>query len=300
MASRSKQTPFHKKIRRTATKHARLALVPHRDNQFKPHLIRRHGLVVVLVAVIAAQFIGQTGFLSNVLGTENRVTVTELLADTNNERRKVAEKPLVLNTQLSNAAYLKARDMLQHQYWDHTSPQGVEPWKWMSDANYNYAYAGENLARNFSTSREVVQAWMNSPTHRANLLKQEYQDVGFATVSGTMYGRSVLLVVAMYGTPATGVLASVHGANFTAPGHVQLNLASRIGVSLQSMNPMVLSSLILLLFVACVALLAHGYNRHIPKYIQNTWQKHHGLVKALGLSSLVIVIVAFYGVGVQL
>lgn len=300
MASRSKQTPFHKKIRRTTTKHARLALVPHRENQFKPHLIRRHGLVVILLAVIVAQFVGQSEFFSNVLGVESRVTIAALLNDTNNERQKVGEKPLELNAQLSNAAYLKARDMLEHQYWDHTSPQGVSPWKWVSDAQYNYAYAGENLARNFMTSAEAVRAWMESPGHRANILKQEYRDVGFATITGTLHGRNVSLIVAMYGTPATGALASVQGAHFAIPGQPKLSLASQIGLSLQSMNPMILGSVILLLFAACVAVVTHSYRRYIPHRIRTTWQRHHGLVKALGLSSVAVIVMLLYGVDVQL
>ena len=141
---------------------------------------------------------------------------------------------------------------------------------------------------------------MASPSHRENILKKQYQDVGFATVDGTMDGRPVSLVVAMYGTPATAGIGAVQGANFVAPTAAQLSFASQVGIGLQSLSPAILSSVVLLLLAAVVALLAQLYHRHIPKYLQSTWNRHHGAVKAVGLSSLVIVVVALYTTNGQL
>ncbi len=301
MASPKKQTALHQKVRRRATKHVKLALVPHKANQFKPHLIRRHGLVAVLIVVIVAQFFGQGALFRGVLGDETTVTTNQLLADTNKERQAVGKAPLQLNRQLTDAAYLKAQDMLTHQYWDHTSPSGVAPWKWFGDVQYNYAYAGENLARNFQTSDEVVRAWMNSPSHRDNILKTDYQDVGFATVDGVMNGHAVSLVVALYGTPAASPAAgAVQGAQFVAPLHATPDILTRFGMSVQSMNPLTLGSVALVLLAAVVALIAHAYRRHIPKYLQNTWQRHHGLAKAVGLSSFAMGVVILYSLTGQI
>lgn len=295
-----KQTSVHAKARHAAKKHTRMAVVPHRTNQYKPLLIRRHGLLVVLAVFLMAQLVGNLHFVRNVLGEQNQVTVTELLAETNAARAKENKQPLRLDSQLSHAAYLKAQDMLKHQYWAHTSPQGVGPWKWIGDVDYNYIYAGENLARNFKNSDAVVGAWMRSESHRNNMLKPEYSDVGFATVDGVMQGKPVSLVVAMYATPATDAFAAVQGANFVAPIDTQLSIASRAGLSLQAMNPIALSSVVLVLLAAIVALVAQLYSRRIPKYLQSTWNKHHGFVKAIGLSAVVVVVIAFYGTNGQL
>ena len=298
MASRTKQTPaLHQKIRRRATRRAKLVLVPHRANQYKPHLIRRHGLVVVLLVVIVAQYVGQGHVFRDVLGQESEVVAGELLADTNKERAAAGRAPLQLNSQLSNAAYLKAQDMLTHQYWDHTSPGGVAPWKWLGDVGYNYAYAGENLARNFQTSDAVVRAWMSSASHRDNVLKPEYKDVGFATVDGIMNGRAVSLVVALYAAPAS---AAVQGIQFTAPDHVTSNLVAQTGAAIQSMSPLVLGSVVLLAITILVALAAHACRHHIPQYLQSTWHRHHGWVKALGLTSFAVVVILLYSTGGQI
>lgn len=300
MSARSKQTPFLTKIRHATHRHAKLALIPHRHNQYKPHLIRRQGLVVVLVAVIAAQLIGNLNHFTNILGTENHISVVELLAETNVERQKSGLSALKQDAKLSEAAYLKAKDMLANQYWAHTSPSGVQPWKWLADAGYNYSYAGENLARNFDTSQAVVTAWMASPSHRENILKPQYQDVGFATVDGVMNGHPISLVVAMYGAPAMAGAGLVKGTNFVAPSVGHMSIAATLGMTLQSASPIVLASLFLLLMAIIVALGAHLFRRRIPKYMQSAWNRHHGLAKALVLSCLVVTIVALYGTTGQL
>lgn len=295
MASRTTQTPLHTKVRRTAHRHVKMVVVPHRHNQYKPHLIRRQGLAVVFVAVLLAQLIGNIGYFRSTLGAESTVQVSELLDATNHERSSAGLAPLALDTRLSDAAYKKAQDMLANQYWSHDSPTGVKPWKWLADANYNYSYAGENLARNFDTSQTVVNAWMASPAHRENILKTQYQDVGFATVEGELHGKPTSLVVAMYGTPATAGAAAVMGENFASPLAANLSLAARAGLSLQSMSPAILASIVLLLLTIIVALLAQLYHRRIPKYLQSTWNRHHGLAKGVVLSSIIIVVVAVYG-----
>lgn len=300
MAKPKTQITWFPRMHRHAKRHLKMALVPHRHNQYKPHLIRRQGLLIVVVAVLAVQLIAHLNYFHSVLGDQAPITVAELLDDTNAERTRAGLTPLSLDTRLNDAAYRKAHDMLDKQYWSHTSPLGVQPWKWLADTGYNYSYAGENLARNFSTSQAVVSAWMASPSHRDNVLKSQYRDVGFATVEGTMNGRPISLVVAMYGAPPTGGIGAVQGANFVAPAAAQLNLASRIGIGLQSVSPAVLSSIVLLLLATIVALVAQLYHRHIPKYLQSAWNRHHGLAKALGLSSFVVVIMALYSTYGQL
>ena len=89
----------------------------------------------------------------------------------NQTRQSLGLAPLVVNEKLNQAAQLKAENMVQNNYFDHTSPPGVTPWFWFKQAGYSYKYAGENLARDFTNPNSAVEAWMNSSTHRENILK---------------------------------------------------------------------------------------------------------------------------------
>ncbi len=302
MAAQATSKKPQNKVRRTAVKHAKRALVPHRSNQFKPHLIRRGGLMIILVAVLVVQVSSQIWVRSSsVLGDDATINAPTLLADTNQVRQREGLAPLAMSTQLSEAAYLKAQDMIDKQYWAHTSPDGVQPWQWFSTVGYRYSVAGENLARNFSSSQAAVDAWMNSPAHRENLLKSEYRDVGFSVVQGEMAGRAVSLIVALYASPADTVASAVQGAqNFVAPQAAQLGVTARIGIALQQMSPAVLGSVVLLLLAAGVALVAHAFRSRIPKYLQSTWQQHHGWVKAVGLSTIAVAMIFVYSTGVHI
>ena len=80
------------------------------------------------------------------------------------------------NVNLVSAAYAKAHHMLENQYWDHYAQDGTTPWSFIKQTDYKYVYAGENLAKGFKTSEGVHQAWMASPTHRANILSGKYSN----------------------------------------------------------------------------------------------------------------------------
>lgn len=136
-----------------------------------------------------------------VLGDSTSITTTQLLQYTNLEREANGLAPLNLNPELTKAAQLKAKDMFAKDYWAHVSPDGTTPWVWIRDSGYNYLYAGENLARGFDSSQGVVNAWMNSPEHKANLLSPNYTDIGFAVQDGTLTGTPTTLVVQEFGSP---------------------------------------------------------------------------------------------------
>src|SRR5690554_2458889 len=186
-------------------KHLKRTLVPHKGNQYRPHLVRLHGITAVLVLAVLMQLV--YGLVSSgkieVLGRVSNISAGDVLTDTNTERAKSSLPALQLNEALSDAAFAKAQDMFTNNYWAHTSPTGVTPWKWLGDSGYNYDVAGENLAKNFPTAQDTVDAWMNSPTHRANILNNRYQDIGLAVVDGTLDGRPTTLVVAYYGAPTS-------------------------------------------------------------------------------------------------
>jgi len=147
-----------------------------------------------------------------ILGYASNIKVTELLNLTNKKRAEAGLKELAVKDELSKAAYKKAQDMFSKDYWAHVSPDGLEPWDFILAEKYDYSYAGENLAKNFNTSKEVVDAWYNSPSHKDNLLNKNYDEIGFAVVNGTLDGYKTTLVVQMFGRPRTPFyLASVNG-----------------------------------------------------------------------------------------
>jgi hypothetical protein len=104
---------------------------------------------------------------------------------------------------------MKANDMATKGYFAHTSPEGLSPWYWFKQAGYDFVYAGENLAVNFSDSAEVDKAWMNSPGHRDNILNTKYTEVGIATANGMYQGRPTTFVVQEFGRPMTEEQKSV-------------------------------------------------------------------------------------------
>jgi hypothetical protein len=103
---------------------------------------------------------------------------------------------------LDAAATLKAQDMAKGSYFSHNSPTGVTPWHWFDAAGYSYVYAGENLAVFFTDSTAVVEAWMKSPTHRANIVGSNYREIGVGTAKGKYNGYDTVFVVQLFGAPA--------------------------------------------------------------------------------------------------
>lgn len=179
--------------------------LPHPTTHQKAHLLTWHGLVIYLFIFIILQV--SLSLMSmvkpGVLGVSSSVTQSRVVELTNIERQKHGLKPVKENAQLNAAAAAKAANMFEENYWAHYSPSGKDPWGFIRRAGYKFSFAGENLARNFGTSEEVVRAWMDSPSHRANLLNGRYEDMGIAVVSGTLNGQETTLVVQEFGTKST-------------------------------------------------------------------------------------------------
>jgi len=127
-----------------------------------------------------------------------------LLAGTNAARSANGLSALALHDQLNNSAQAKAQHMADNNYWAHVAPDGTQPWYFFGQAGYVYIRAGENLAYGFGTSQGAVDGWMNSPSHRANILGN-YADVGFGIVNVPDYqgNGEQTIVVAHYGTKTT-------------------------------------------------------------------------------------------------
>lgn len=186
-------------------------LLPHHSNNHRPTVLHNPSLLVLLFIIL---FFGLLTSLikvkaPGVLGIATDITIEKLVDLTNDERLKNGLDPLSLDPELSKAAQEKAKDMFYQNYWAHNSPDGKTPWIFIRDSGYQYIYAGENLARDFTNAKGVFKAWIASPGHRDNILSSNYQDIGFAVVNGKLNGEETTLVVQLFGSRKVGTIASV-------------------------------------------------------------------------------------------
>lgn len=106
----------------------------------------------------------------------------------NKERAKVGVQPLTLSEKLTSIANTKAKDMADKNYFSHTSPTYGSPFDMLKQFGVSYSYAGENIAAGQKTPEEVMNSWMNSSGHKANILNKNYTQLGVGYVKGGQYG----------------------------------------------------------------------------------------------------------------
>lgn len=134
----------------------------------------------------------------------NTSSANTLIYLTNKHRLSRGLTPLTQNSRLTQAAINHANDIISKNYFEHTSPDGKKFSDWIKDMNYKYFYVGENLAIDFEDDNQVFQAWLESPAHRANIEKSQYQEIGIASVKGKINGRSTMVVVQLFGSRVLG------------------------------------------------------------------------------------------------
>jgi uncharacterized protein YkwD len=177
--------------------------VPHEHNNYKPHILREASVIFISVLAIVLLSIS-AGTISYI--KKNNLTATVLPAVildlTNSARISNSQKVLTRNPTLDKVAKMKAEDMARLGYFAHNSPTGVTPWHWFDEAGYSFKYAGENLAINFTESADVENAWLASPTHKANILNSHFTEIGIATIDAVYQGIPTTFVVQSFGTPA--------------------------------------------------------------------------------------------------
>jgi hypothetical protein len=140
------------------------------------------------------------------------ITADKVIDLTNKDRIAQGLEALKENSTLDKAAAEKAADMIKNNYFAHTSPSGLSPWYWFEKNDYDYTYAGENLAVGFTNSEEEETAWMNSPTHRKNILNSNYKEIGVAMMKGEMDGENTTITVQLFGTKPKGGQSLVKGS----------------------------------------------------------------------------------------
>lgn len=178
------------------------SFIPHEGNDHKPHFFKE-SVIATIMAISLFLFVTSFGssFIVRQTSLLGNVYSSVLVAMTNDVRAENNEKPLTVNPLLEKAAALKAADMVSKNYFAHVSPEGITPWYWFGQAGYKFVYAGENLAVGFEESEDVNQGWLNSPTHKDNILNINFTEIGIATAEGVYKGRNTTYVVQMFGSP---------------------------------------------------------------------------------------------------
>jgi hypothetical protein len=196
------------------------------EKQHPKHFLKVYWpYIPILAMVVFGMFFGRVAPQQRnhpaTLAYATEMSISGLLQYTNSQRASNGLGPLTLNSKLNTSAQAKANNMVSRDYWAHNTPDGDEPWVFIDASGYQYQKAGENLAYGFSNSEATVIGWMNSPTHRANILDQTYSEVGFGFVNAENFvttGQETV-VVAHYGEPmkATASPTSVETKKAVTP-----------------------------------------------------------------------------------
>jgi len=128
----------------------------------------------------------------------------EVIKFTNIQRQKYGLAPLKENSKLDSSAQAKAEDLFFYQYFEHKSPTGLEVSDLAMRAGYDYIFLGENLAMgNFEDDEDLVQAWMDSPGHRENILNPKFMEIGVFVLKGTFQGKETWVAVQHFALPSS-------------------------------------------------------------------------------------------------
>ena len=257
---------------------------PHQENNYRPYFVRGRfllmiGLFLVVTCAIADYLLRPQ---SSTRPTDE-VSSDSLLYFTNQARSQEGKPALQKNIALQKAAVEKANDMVSKDYWAHTSPEGIKPWYWLEKNNYQYVTAGENLARGYDNVEDAIQAWLDSPEHRENMLNERFNQAGFAVA----YDKERPLVVAFYALGKStqgGETPSTNGAGFLAPSPLSARNASK-GVSYVIIFALSVAALALV-----VSLVTHMRHTRLPKHLRQAWQRHYLVYTTIALVVFIIIL----------
>jgi len=242
----------------------RLLFIPHERNNHRANLLKPQFLLLFIGVYLANQLFlkALTAVKPGVLGYSSEITSQKVYDLTNNQRQSADLPILHYNSTLEASAIKKAQDMFANNYWAHNSPTGTTPWQFFKDAGYQYSVAGENLAKDFYDTDSLLQAWMNSPTHKANIVSDKYQEIGIGVVNGILNGVKTTLVVQHFATPQNINLVSndtpVERNYLTGKSQV---LADNSSTPLPAVSPLQISKIIgLVMFgIIIITLIVDSY-----------------------------------------
>lgn len=181
----------------------RFLFLPSESNNHCPKILQGKFLSYCVICLIISKIAIICFFINfslNIFFADiTKITLNNLI---NYNREELGIQPLIENEKLNQIAELRAKDMVEKEYFSHQSPEGKSPWDWFAEAGYKYKYAGENLAVGFSDSKEIYYAWIDSPSHKENILNPKYKEVGTAILGGFGENNAVV-VVQLFGSPST-------------------------------------------------------------------------------------------------
>lgn len=173
--------------------------MPNKNLFFKKRLCYSAGIILLLSFSVLTPFWK---------GSANQeVNSSGLIFLTNQARLKNNLPTLSVNYLLNEAANNKADAILKEQFFSHNLPKGGKFSNWVKAADYQYAIVGENLATGFGSNEEVINAWMNSPEHRKNILKAEYKEIGVAVIKGKLENKNTYVIVQYLGATANIIIS---------------------------------------------------------------------------------------------
>ncbi len=155
-----------------------------------------------LITTLAALLLGllAVGAVPSDTPSDDGISKESVVREINRHRLEWGLSPLRADERLHEAAEDRIIDMVTVGYWGHHCPDGHSTFEALAEHGYHHRTAGENLAAGYETTGILVDSWMESPGHRANILSSEYFDVGVALIDGgttrRMSGRSVVVLFA--------------------------------------------------------------------------------------------------------
>lgn len=222
--------------KRSLSQHLKHGFIPHKGNGYHPHVLRSHHLIghaaifsaIKVGVVLFATLIPNEAFLApNILSEQ----AARIIALTNNLRVEQGLKPLATTQLLVDSAQYRADDMGEKEYFSHASPDGKRLGAFLTQSGYQYRAAGENLAMGFSDADGAMNGWMKSPTHYANLVDGEFEDIGVGVRGGIYQGKPTVYLAQHFGVAskaeAPAPVAPVAKPIPSAPKEV-ITLVSRV------------------------------------------------------------------------
>lgn len=166
------------------------------QNNYKPAALSYKAMIVYGILLLVLRL-----FLGSLKAEATAIESNALMAMINEERTNRNLNALFTNSALLKAASLKSQDMLARDFFAHVDPDGNYVWPKIIAAGYTpYKLLGENLAVDFSTAEGMIKAWLDSPTHRANLLHKEFVDQGLSAQFGDFQERYTNVTTSLFGS----------------------------------------------------------------------------------------------------
>lgn len=173
-------------------------LIASEENDYNPWITTKTALACFILLVWGIRLIVPASITS----AQSTIDPSDVMDRINSERTSRLLPALATNSKLIVAAAAKSNDMIERSYFAHIDPDGNYVWPRIVGAGYQpYVRLGENLAMDFVTASGVVSAWMNSPTHRANIVNDKFEDQGLTATYGNYEPyHDTIMVVSLFGT----------------------------------------------------------------------------------------------------